>query len=121
MARKHLFLNADFSERWNESYQSLQQAQRNGADKVVIALLKQMPTPGMRVKPVELDKYYYEARINDGDRIIHRTYAGTVYFIDIVTHDDIAKYASPLAGIHKTSILPEIKEILQAGARRTGP
>ena len=31
-------------------------------------------------------------RINDGDRPIHRSEAGTAYFIDIVSHDEIAKY-----------------------------
>lgn len=93
MARKHAFLNAEFTERWKESYQRLQLPEQNGVDKVVIALLKQKPTPGMRVKPIEPDKYYFEARINDGDRLIHRTDEGTIYFIDIVTHDDIGKYS----------------------------
>lgn len=92
MARKQPFLNADFSEQWKESYQRLQQAQQQGADKAVMALLKQQPTPGMRVKPIEPDKHYYEARINDGDRIIHRAHGGTIYFVDIVPHDDIGKY-----------------------------
>ena len=92
MARKQLFLNAEFSERWKESYQRLQSSQQQGVDKVIMALLKQQPTPGMRVKPIEPDKYHSEARINDGDRLIHRTHGGTVYFIDIVSHDDIGKF-----------------------------
>ena len=92
MARKHVFLNAEFSERWKESYAALQHAQQQGVDKVVVALLKQQPTPGMRVKPIEPDKYYDEARVNDGDRLIHRTHAGTVYFVDVVTHDEIGRY-----------------------------
>jgi hypothetical protein len=92
VARKQLFLNAEFSEQWKESYQALQHAQQQGVDKVVMALLKQQTTPGMRVKPIEPDKYYNEARINDGDRIIHRTHEGTVYFVDIVPHDEIGKY-----------------------------
>lgn len=92
MARKQPFLNADFSEQWKESYQRLQHAQQQGVDKVVMALLKQQPTPGMRVKPIEPGKYYNEARVNDGDRVIHRTEAGTAYFVDIVPHDDIGKY-----------------------------
>ena len=94
MARKHTFLNGEFSERWKKGYESLQSAQQNSVDKVVIALLKQKPTPGMRVKPIEPDKYYYEARINDGDRLIHRINEGTIYFIDIVSHDDIGKYST---------------------------
>jgi len=93
LARKHAFLNAEFTERWKESYQSLQSPEQNGTDKAVIALLKQKPTPGMRVKPIEPDKYYYEARISDGGRLIHRTHEGTIYFIDIVSHDDIEKYS----------------------------
>ncbi len=93
MARKHAFLNAEFTERWKESYEALQLREQNGVDRVVIALLKQKPTPGIRVKPIEPDKYYFEARINDGDRLIHRTREGTLYFIDIVTHDDIGKYS----------------------------
>ena len=92
MARKHVFLNAEFSERWKESYAALQHAQQQGVDKVVMALLKQQATPGMRVKPIEPDKYYDEARVNDGDRLIHRTHAGTVYFVDVVTHDEIGRY-----------------------------
>ncbi len=93
MARKHAFLNAEFTERWKESYQGLQLPEQNGVDKVVIALRKQKPTPGMRVKPIEPDKYYFEARINDGDRLIHRIDDGKIYFIDFVTHDDIGKYS----------------------------
>jgi hypothetical protein len=92
VARKQLFLNAEFSDQWKESYLALQHAQQQGVDKVVMALLKQQPTPGMRVKPIEPDKYYAEARINDGDRVIHRSDAGTVYFVDVVPHDEIGRY-----------------------------
>lgn len=92
MARKQPFLRAEFSEQFKVAYAAPQVAQQNGVDKVVIALLKQQPTPGMRVKPVEPDKYYHEARINDGDRLIHRAHDGTVYFVDVVTHDDIGRY-----------------------------
>ncbi len=92
MAQKHTFLNAEFSGQWKESYQKLQIQQKNGADKVVIALLKRMPTPGMRVKPIEPSKYYYEAQCTDGDRVIHRTNGDVVYFVDIVPHDHISRY-----------------------------
>lgn len=92
MARKHAFLNADFSEQWKESYEKLQIQQKNGVDKVVIALLKRMPTPGMRVKPIEPSKYYNEARCTDADRIVHRIENDVVYFVDIVPHDHIGRY-----------------------------
>ena len=93
MARKQGFLNAQFTERWKESYEALQLAGQDSTDKVVIALLKQRRTPGMRIKPIEPEKYYFEARINDGDRLIFRTQDQTVYFVEIVSHDDIGKYS----------------------------
>jgi hypothetical protein len=46
----------------------------------------------MRVKPIQSEKYYDEARINDGDRLIHRIDGGKVWIVDIVSHDDIGKY-----------------------------
>ena len=33
-----------------------------------------------------------EARINSGDRIVFRVEGGTVFFIDVVKHDDIGRY-----------------------------
>ena len=92
MARKHPFLAADFSEQWEESYAKLQIQQRNGTDKVVMALIKEEPTPGMRIKPIEPEKFYNEARCTDADRVIHRIENGTVLFVDIVPHDHIDKY-----------------------------
>jgi len=92
MARKQMFLAAAWSEQYKKSYADLQSAEQQGADRVAIALIKREPTPGMRVKPIEPDKYYREARINDGGRTIFREEAGAVFFIDVVKHDDIGKY-----------------------------
>jgi hypothetical protein len=92
LARKQTFLAAAWSEQYQKSYADLQHAEQQGADKVAIALMKREPTPGMRVKPIEPDKYYREARINDGDRTIFREDAGTVLFVDVVPHDGIGKY-----------------------------
>lgn len=96
MVRKRSFLGAEWSRRWDKSYRKLTHEQQKGVDKVVMALIKQQPTPAMRVKPVEPEKYYNEARINDGDRIIHRIEAGKVWFVDIVVHDDIGRYGKAL-------------------------
>jgi hypothetical protein len=92
MARKQGFFDADFSTQFDESYAALQHNQKAGADKVIIALLKGETTPGMRIKPIEPDKVYNEARINDGDRLVYRIERGTVFFADIVPHDLINKY-----------------------------
>jgi mRNA-degrading endonuclease RelE of RelBE toxin-antitoxin system len=92
VARRQKFLAAEFSKRFEKSYAGLTVAQQNGVDKAVIALLKRKPTPGMRVKPIQPEKYYAEARINDGDRLIHRIDGGTLWVVDIVPHDDIDRY-----------------------------
>ena len=94
MARKQTFRSAQWSEAFRERYASLQQDQKKGADKVIIALIKDEITGGMRVKPIHPDKYYCEARINDGDRLIFRESENTIWFIDIVVHDDIARYSN---------------------------
>lgn len=66
-------------------------------DKAIVALLKQETTPGMRVKQIMPEKYYNEARINDGDRLIHRVENGKLWVVDVVTHDDIGRYGKKLA------------------------
>ncbi|MEX2530789.1 MAG: hypothetical protein WD960_08450 [Gemmatimonadota bacterium] len=98
MAR-HKFLAAEFSKRFEKSYAGLTVAQQKGVDKAVIALLKRRPTPGMRVRPIQPDKYYHEARIHDGDRLIHRIASGTLWVVDVVPHDDIGRYAKRVEGL----------------------
>jgi hypothetical protein len=92
MARKQQFLSAEWTDRFRESYAKLQANEQKSADHVCLAIIKGEVTPGMRIKPVEPEKYYSEARINDGDRIVHRIAGGTAFFMDIVSHDRINKY-----------------------------
>jgi mRNA-degrading endonuclease RelE of RelBE toxin-antitoxin system len=99
VARRQKFLAAEFSKRFEKSYAGLTAARQNGVDKAVIALLKQEPTPGMRVKRIQPDKYCDEARINDGDRLIHRIDSGTLWVVDVVPHDDINRYARKVEGL----------------------
>jgi hypothetical protein len=96
VAKAKGFLAARFTARWAKTYLGLTADQQKGADKVVMAILKQQLTPGMRIKPVEPEKYYHEARINDGDWLIFRVDEGTAWFVDIVKHDDIGRYGKRL-------------------------
>ena len=57
-----------------------------------MALIKQTSSSGLRIKPIQPAKYYLEARMNSGDGIIFRLAEGTVFFVDVVTHDDIPRY-----------------------------
>lgn len=53
----------------------------------------------MRVKPVEPEKYYKEARINQGDHLIFRIEDDTIWFVDVVTHDEIGTYGKKVADL----------------------
>lgn len=98
MARKKGFLAAEFSNRFQESYAALSHDRQKAVDKVVLALMKQDVTPGMRVKPIQPEKYYREARINDGDRLVYRIDEGKLWVIDVVSHDDIVRYGKKVKG-----------------------
>ncbi len=93
MARKQAFLAAVWSDRWKESYAELSPERQKTCDSAALALIKQEVSPGLRVKPIQPDKYYWEARMNSGDRIVFRIESGTILFVDVVKHDDISRYA----------------------------
>jgi hypothetical protein len=46
---------------------------------------------GLRIKPIQPDKRYLEARIGSGDRVIFKRVADRLLIIDIVTRDEIAR------------------------------
>jgi hypothetical protein len=92
MARKQTFLPAIWSDVWKESYAKLSADRQAACDEAAVALIKQLSSPGLRIKPIQPSKHYLEARINSGDRIIFRIVEGTLFFVDVVEHDDIARY-----------------------------
>lgn len=63
MARKQTFLTALWSEAWKESYAELSANRQAACDEAAIALIKQLQSSGLRVKPIHPDKYYLEARV----------------------------------------------------------
>lgn len=100
MARKQSFFRAEFSNRFRESYAALFSTDRQkGADKVILALMKREVTGGMRVKPILPEKFYQEARLNDGNRLVFRVSEDTVWFVDLVAHDDIGRYGRRAGGL----------------------
>ena len=92
MSRRQPFLNVVWLEDWKASYTRLAADRQKACDASTLALIKQNETPGLRIKPIQPEKYYFEARINSGDRIIFRIEAATIFFYDIVKHDDIDRY-----------------------------
>ncbi|HEY0558193.1 MAG TPA: hypothetical protein VGG20_28335 [Thermoanaerobaculia bacterium] len=92
MARKQTFLAAVWSDLWKERYAKLSSERQTACDEAAMALIKQSASSGLRIKPIQPAKYYLEARINSGDRIVFRLAEGTIFFVDVVAHDDIARY-----------------------------
>jgi mRNA-degrading endonuclease RelE of RelBE toxin-antitoxin system len=99
VARRQKFLAVEFSKRFEKSYARLTAAQQNGVDRAIIALLKRKPTPGIRIKPIQPDKYYAEVGISDSARLVHRVDSDTLWVADVVTHDDIDRYGRKVEGL----------------------
>jgi mRNA-degrading endonuclease RelE of RelBE toxin-antitoxin system len=92
VAKKQTFLRAEWSEKFKESYAVLSADRQKSCDEAAITLIKREASAGLRIKPIHPDKYYNEARINSGDRVIFRVEGDTISFIDVVKHDNIDKY-----------------------------
>ena len=92
MPGRQIFLTAEWSERWKASYVRLSPERQAACDRAAIALIKRESSPGLRIKPILPKKYYLEARLNQGDRIVFRIEAGTIYFVDVIAHDEIDRY-----------------------------
>lgn len=91
-------LEVSYGSRFEQRLRRLPEARRSSCLRVIEALARQEPTPGMRVKPILPGRFYSEARISSGDRLIFRTSQGILHLIDVVTHDDIVRYAEPGKG-----------------------
>ena len=75
-----------------DRYARLGPDRQASCDRVAMALIKGSDTPGLNVKPILPDKHYIEGRISSGDRIVFRVEGSTIYFMDVVKHDDIGRY-----------------------------
>lgn len=96
MPKRQPFLSAFWSKQWEESYAALSADRQAACDRTVIELIKQASSSGLRIKPIHPEKYYNEARLNSGDRIVFRVESGAITFVDVVKHDDISRYGKRL-------------------------
>ena len=92
MPARQTFLHAYWQEAWKASYAALPSDRQRACDEAAIMLIKRESSPGLRIKPILPDKHFYEARISSGERIIFRIEGGTIFFYDVVKHDDIQRY-----------------------------
>jgi hypothetical protein len=92
VARKQVFLDAEWSGDWKENYPRLPPDRQASCDRATMALIKGQYSAGLRIKPILPDKYYLEARVSSGERIVFRIEGGTIFFADVVPHDEIGRY-----------------------------
>ena len=92
MARKQTFLDVEWSDDWRESYARLPTDRKESCDRAAMELIKRQFSPGLRIKPILPDKYFMEARISGGDRIVFRVQEERIVFVDVISHDEIGRY-----------------------------
>ncbi len=86
------FESAEFTRRFEKSFAALPLEVRRQCRKAILQVMKDPHYPGLRSKPIQPGRFHWEARLNRGDRLIFRPAGDIVYFIDVVSHDDIARY-----------------------------
>jgi mRNA-degrading endonuclease YafQ of YafQ-DinJ toxin-antitoxin module len=78
--------------RFEKSVAKLQKEQRDQV-KVRTKLLFDNPAhPSLKAHSIKPDKYYHEAYVNTGDRIIYIPEGSHLVLVDVVPHDDIGRY-----------------------------
>jgi mRNA-degrading endonuclease YafQ of YafQ-DinJ toxin-antitoxin module len=91
MAAEPYFSTHEFSDRFKKSYKKAS----DQLQKQVLGTVQKLigdPTPGLETHTIKPDKYYWEAYINDGDRLIYRPEGRHLKVVDFVGHDDIGRY-----------------------------
>ena len=96
MSKRQPFLTAYWFKQWEESYAELSADRQAACDRAAMELIKRASSPGLRITPIHPEKYYDEARLNSGDRIVFRVESGAIYFVDVVKHDDVSRYGKRL-------------------------
>lgn len=92
MTRARGFKRLEITAQFEKSYRKLGPATQKQCDAAVTQLLEEPPRPGLHLKPILPSKQFWEARLNKGDRIILLPKGEVAFLIDVVKHDEIAKY-----------------------------
>jgi mRNA-degrading endonuclease YafQ of YafQ-DinJ toxin-antitoxin module len=79
------------SKRFEAAFRALDKSRRKQAEKAVDLLFNNPAHPGLGAHPIKPDKYFWEAYINTGDRLVYHPDGSLLDLVDIVKHDDIGK------------------------------
>ena len=88
-ARDRRLTSLQLTRRFEKSFKRLgSDAQAQCED--ALEQLLQNPVPlGLHLKPIRPNNKFWEARLNSGDRIVLLPDGGTVWVMDVISHDEI--------------------------------
>jgi hypothetical protein len=86
------FVSTERTKRFEKAVANLQGDQSKALKKQLAHLYQNPKHPSLKVHQIDPDKYYWEAYLNRGDRIIYIPEGTHLVLVDIVNHDDISRY-----------------------------
>lgn len=86
------FSSVERTKRFDKAVTGLQKTQLKQLQKQLLRLQQDPAHPSLAVHQIQPDKYYWEAYLNRGDRIIYIPDGTNLVLVDIVSHDDIDRY-----------------------------
>lgn len=86
------FLTLKVAKRFEKTTATLQEAQRKQLARQSRLLFENPAHSSLRAHPVKPDKYYWEAYLNNSDRIVYVPDGSRLVLVDVVPHDDIGRY-----------------------------
>lgn len=95
MTRARPFTSLELTARFDRSYRRLPASLQRQCDDALAQLLTQPVAPGLHLKPIRPSNHYWEARVDRGHRLILLPAGNVAYVMDVVTHDEIAKWSIP--------------------------
>ena len=87
------FVSFERTKRFDKAVEGLQPNQRKQLRKQLAQLLENPAHPSLKAHQIKPDKYYWEAYLNKGDRIIYIPEGSHLVLVDVVSHDDIDRYS----------------------------
>ncbi len=87
------FSTIEVRKKFGKSYRSFPASIRTQIDKSISLLMSNPAHPGLESHPIQPDRYYWEAYVNRGVRLIYRAEGSHLKIVDVVTHDDIGRYS----------------------------
>jgi hypothetical protein len=86
------FLTLAIAKRFEKTTAKLQEAQCKQLARQSRLLFENPAHPSLKAHQIKPDKFYWEAYLNDSDRIVYLPQGSHLVLVDVVPHDDIGRY-----------------------------